>query len=381
MSTARQIEIRRLRALEEPFTVEPAGAGPELFGSYVVTSPAGGSYHVELRDLKRLRNACGCPDLARSGLRTCKHIEATLHHLRRTRPLDVARALAEPPERALVRFTEVDEARLRLDLPPEAPDALREEARAVFDETGGFSARLPEDFFRFYDRVQELGLEVEIVEEVREHLADLEEERARAPAREAIYEELRSGTVRPSCGELVGRPILVFDLETRREFTEVGGAGRIQDLGISVAVVFDYRDRRHHFFEEDRAAELADLLLGAERVIGFNLRSFDLPVLAGRAGRDLSGVRTLDLLEEVERGLGWRVSLQNLLRSTLGLSKTGDGLEALKLHRMGESDRLAGYCRDDVAATRGLFEYGREKGHVLVRDGRSEPPLRVAVSW
>jgi DEAD/DEAH box helicase domain-containing protein len=173
----------------------------------------------------------------------------------------------------------------------------------------------------------------------------------------------------------------VFDLETRREFTEVGGAGRIQDLGISVAVVFDYRDRRHHFFEEDRAAELADLLLGAERVIGFNLRSFDLPVLAGRAGRDLSGVRTLDLLEEVERGLGWRVSLQNLLRSTLGLSKTGDGLEALKLHRMGESDRLAGYCRDDVAATRGLFEYGREKGHVLVRDGRSEPPLRVAVSW
>ena len=46
-----------------------------------------------------------------------------------------------------------------------------------------------------------------------------------------------------------GRDIVVFDLETQRSFRDVGGRTAMRDLGMSIGVVYSFRDdafRRYH---------------------------------------------------------------------------------------------------------------------------------------
>jgi len=73
-----EVERRRQRAAEEPFTIERLEAGHPVFGTFRVESASGGAYEVEVRSLLRRDNSCGCPDHRVNGLGTCKHVEAVL---------------------------------------------------------------------------------------------------------------------------------------------------------------------------------------------------------------------------------------------------------------------------------------------------------------
>ena len=72
---------------------------------------------------------------------------------------------------------------------------------------------------------------------------------------------------------------LVLDLETQREFSEVEGR-KLELLGVSVAGVYRYSTDAYEAYLESQLPQLAPLLQQAELVIGFNIRRFDLPVLA-----------------------------------------------------------------------------------------------------
>jgi hypothetical protein len=76
-----EVERRRQRAAEEPFTVEAIEPEQPVFGTFRVESASGGAYEVEIRSLARRDNSCGCPDHRVNGLGTCKHVEAALASL------------------------------------------------------------------------------------------------------------------------------------------------------------------------------------------------------------------------------------------------------------------------------------------------------------
>jgi DEAD/DEAH box helicase domain-containing protein len=78
--------------------------------------------------------------------------------------------------------------------------------------------------------------------------------------------------------------------------------------------------------------------------------------------------------------LGFRPKLEDLAAATLGVGKLGDGLDAVRWYREGELEKLAEYCRRDVEATHQIYRYGKEHGHVLLRD-RYRGSRRVPVSW
>ncbi|MGD2073411.1 MAG: DEAD/DEAH box helicase [Gammaproteobacteria bacterium] len=80
---ADETERRRLRGLSEPFRIESPTKGNGFFGPYRVHSAKRQSYRVEIRSLSEPLNSCDCPDHRINGLGTCKHIEATLHRLKR----------------------------------------------------------------------------------------------------------------------------------------------------------------------------------------------------------------------------------------------------------------------------------------------------------
>jgi DEAD/DEAH box helicase domain-containing protein len=178
---------------------------------------------------------------------------------------------------------------------------------------------------------------------------------------------------------------IFFDLETQYLASEVpGGWKNIAGLRLALAVTFD-ADQGFRTWLEPQAAALAEALQAAERVVGFNLLRFDYRVLAAYAPdlpARLAG-KTVDLHAEIAERLGFRASLEQVARATLGRAKSGDGLQSVAWFRAGQIERVAEYCRADVELTRDLYQHGRRYGEIFVPDGgrRRAGLRRLKVDW
>jgi len=173
---------------------------------------------------------------------------------------------------------------------------------------------------------------------------------------------------------------LFFDLETQKSIQEVGGRENLRLLRVSIAVTLSAATSEFKTYTEQDVGTLITDLKSATRVIGFNLLSFDYQVLKAYTAERLSELPTLDLLEDIYNKLGFRVGLDALASATLGVNKSADGLAAIRWFREGKIDELITYCRDDVAITKKLYEFGRDNKFVsfIDRDGRKK---RINVNW
>ena len=131
------------------------------------------------------------------------------------------------------------------------------------------------------------------------------------------------GRVAPSPVRTDVRDTILFDLETRRSAGEVGGWSRAYRMQVAIGVVLHLEEGRFETFGEEGVADLIARLEEADLVVGFNVKKFDYAVLNGYTGIDyVRRLPTLDLLEEVERRLGFRVGMGHLAEETLGDSKS-----------------------------------------------------------
>ena len=73
-------------------------------------------------------------------------------------------------------------------------------------------------------------------------------------------------------------------------------------------------------------------------LIGFNSDHFDIPLLNKYYPGDLTKIKSLDLLVEVKRSLGRRLRLDTIAEATLGMKKSGHGLEATRWWKEGKAD-------------------------------------------
>src|SRR3989338_1332007 len=174
---------------------------------------------------------------------------------------------------------------------------------------------------------------------------------------------------------------LVLDLETQREFSEVEGR-KPELLKVSVAGVYSYQENRYDaYLEADLAATLAPRLQQAEVIIGFNIRRFDMPVIQPYLPFSVTTLPVLDIMEEVVKNLGHRVSLDSLAQATLGRGKSGSGLDALRWFKEGRFDLITKYCLDDVKLTKEVYDYGKEHGRLFVTSRFSDEKMTVPVFW
>lgn len=174
---------------------------------------------------------------------------------------------------------------------------------------------------------------------------------------------------------------LVFDLETKKTFDEVGGREHFDKLGMSLAVVYDYSSGVYTTYLEPDTEALANGLLSADLVVGFNVVRFDYAVLQAYTPHDLKRVKTLDILERAAAVLGFRVSLESFVQATLGIGKMADGLQAVEWYKAGRMDKLEEYCRRDVDLTRQLYEFGRKNGKIYFLEKASGRRREVAAYW
>ncbi|MEK9175177.1 MAG: ribonuclease H-like domain-containing protein [Patescibacteria group bacterium] len=176
---------------------------------------------------------------------------------------------------------------------------------------------------------------------------------------------------------------IVFDIETQKSFDEVGGRDFFDKLGVSVIAAYIYGGDKYIAYEEHEIPEFEKLLKSVvsngRRVIGFNIHNFDIPVLQPYISWNLKELPTLDLMDDVEKSAGFRISLDNLCTETLGAKKSADGMQALRWYKEGKIDEIKKYCIKDVELTKALYEYGAKNGKVTFfsRDSRSRVALPV----
>jgi len=182
-------------------------------------------------------------------------------------------------------------------------------------------------------------------------------------------------------GISMSRNIVYFDLETQRTANDAGGWDRKRDMGMSIGVTYSTAAESYRIYRECQVNDLVKELMRADLVVGFNVINFDYEVLMGYTILDLpSQIPTLDLMVDVEGVLGHRLGLDAIATATLGVGKTGDGLDAIRWWREGKLVEIAEYCCFDVKVTRLVHEYGRDQKH-LFYDDRFQQRQRMEIAW
>ena len=177
--------------------------------------------------------------------------------------------------------------------------------------------------------------------------------------------------------------IIVYDIETKHTFDEVGG-GRdaLEKLGISVLGAYDYQTDEYLMFEESELRQFEERLQEKPLLVGFNSRKFDTPVLQTYMHFDLGkALPQLDILEELVKVLGHRVSLDSVAEATLGRKKIGHGLDAIRYYRNGEMEKLKKYCLEDVRITRAVYEFGAKNQELFYTPKFGSGKSRAEVTY
>ncbi len=159
----------------------------------------------------------------------------------------------------------------------------------------------------------------------------------------------------------------VFDIETKNTFQDVG-AYDPSLLEVSLVGVYFYETDTFEAFLEEDLPSLWPRLERCDRIIGYNSNGFDIPCLQTYYTGDLRRIPSLDLLEEIQKHLGFRIKLDDVAHATLGVGKSGHGLQAVEFWKKGEIDKLKSYCLQDVKVTRDVYEYALEHKEVKFAD-------------
>ena len=174
--------------------------------------------------------------------------------------------------------------------------------------------------------------------------------------------------------------IVYFDLESQKLFQEINERDPSKLL---LACGVTWSSERNDFavyWENDAQALIAELK-SADRIIGFNIISFDYQVLKPYApNENFRAFHSTDMLQDIFRTLNFRISLDSIAKATLGATKTADGIKSVEWFRNGELEKVAEYCKADVDITRRVYEFGRENEFVYYYS-KLGSKLKVAVNW
>ncbi|MGC9605140.1 MAG: ribonuclease H-like domain-containing protein [Minisyncoccia bacterium] len=161
---------------------------------------------------------------------------------------------------------------------------------------------------------------------------------------------------------------ITFDLETKNMFDDVGSNDPAM-LDISVVCIHDSADDKYKSFLENDLRDLWPILEQADVLVTWNGDHFDIPLLNKYYPGDLAKMKSVDLMKAVQDVLGRRLKLDTVAAATLGVGKSGNGLDAIEWWKNGEVDKVIKYCIEDVRITKELYEYALDKGHLKYRDG------------
>ena len=174
-----------------------------------------------------------------------------------------------------------------------------------------------------------------------------------------------------------------FDVETKKLFGDIEGFDP-GDLGVSIVSVYsrkiddnlvEIEGKMQSFWEKD-FDKIWPIFQKADRIIGFNSLKFDIPALQPYTITKLNKFPHFDIMDEIKKVIGRRVSLNALAKDTLGEEKNDTGANAVMYWEKGDSKSLAllqKYCEMDVALTVKLYDYGMKEKKLKFTDHWNTP--------
>lgn len=172
---------------------------------------------------------------------------------------------------------------------------------------------------------------------------------------------------------------ITFDIESISD-SLVRGHIDVNEQELTVVAIHDSDTGEYSSFFKEELYKLWPILEHANVLIGFNSDSFDIPLLNRYYPGDLSCIRSIDLLTEVQKVLGRRIRLQALAEATLKKGKKGDGLKAGEWWKEGKRQQVAEYCIEDVRLTRELYDYAVTHGVLKYKDLRDIRDIKIDTS-
>lgn len=169
---------------------------------------------------------------------------------------------------------------------------------------------------------------------------------------------------------------VIFDLETQRFFDEVNDPTQ---FGASVLSLYtrtldenfnEISVQMLSFFEED-VAKSYEYFKNANRIIGFNSKRFDVPVLKPYLPIEFQKFNHFDILEHIKEINGKRVSLNAVAKETLGQHKVDEGGNAIVYWQKHDEEslrKLKYYCEEDVRITKEIYDYGFKNKKLKFKD-------------
>ena len=172
---------------------------------------------------------------------------------------------------------------------------------------------------------------------------------------------------------------ITFDIESISD-SFVRGHIDVNEQELTVVAIHDSDTGDYSSYLRDELHKLWPILERADMLIGFNSDTFDIPLLNRYYPGDLSHMRSLDLLSEVQKVLGRRIRLESLAQATLGRGKSGDGMKASEWWKEGKKKEVADYCIEDVRLTRELYDYALTHGILKYKDLRDIRDIKIDTS-
>lgn len=171
---------------------------------------------------------------------------------------------------------------------------------------------------------------------------------------------------------MTARKEIVLDIETRNTFQDVGAYNPAL-LKVSLVGVYFYDTDTYESFLEEDLPKLWPRLERTDRIVGYNLKGFDMPCLQSYYTGEIMKLPMLDIMYEISDRIGFRVKLDDVAQATLGVGKTGHGLQAVEFWKNGELDKLRDYCLQDVKITRDVYEHALATGEIKYNDRTGAP--------
>ena len=171
---------------------------------------------------------------------------------------------------------------------------------------------------------------------------------------------------------------VIFDVETKKFFDVVEDKNPAL-LGVSIVSLYEreldgqmgeIRGKMTSFWEKD-FADMWPIFAKANRIIGFNSLKFDVPALKPCAPANFSRLPHFDILDQVKRIAGHRVSLDAIAKETLGRYKIDSGANAIKYWHRGDPKSLAllkKYCEEDVRITKEIYDFVLANNYLMFKD-------------
>lgn len=178
---------------------------------------------------------------------------------------------------------------------------------------------------------------------------------------------------------------IIFDLETKKLFQDIS-TNNPADLGVSIVSAYkrtldenlnEITGEMTSFWEEDFNAMWA-YFSNVDRIIGFNSLGFDVPALVPLCPYNFKKLLHFDMMDEIKKALGFRLSLNALATETIGHTKIDVGTNAPIYWAQGTEEslnKLKTYCEADVIVTKELYDYGVKHGILKYKDKWNTPRI------